>query len=275
MPTPDYTNPPVHEVVVSLAFDSVATTAETFVTRATEEAWPTNLVELRFLDDAQVLGRMTPSGATMWQTRVGRVGVARTDQAGENTTRALQLRPDIASYHVVRPHPWPQGPYAGWSRIAAELVTLRPSLERLYRGGRITRLALRYLNRIAVPALSSLDQWLAVGIYGPPGLESPSTFTMRQQWEQLGTGSEFGASLGLYPIDIEDPAHREGNLGVLLDIEVSRPNEDNGMTWATIEACFARAHEAHGAMFEACLSDALRATFRGEFTNAPLLDGAT
>ena len=67
----------------------------------------------------------------------------------------LQAGPTSLTLHLVRPGAWPAGKYMGWSAIYGRFVKLHESLGDVYGPLEIKRAGVRYLNRIAIPDVST------------------------------------------------------------------------------------------------------------------------
>jgi uncharacterized protein (TIGR04255 family) len=249
-----YSQPPVHEVVLSL-------TLATPVAVADLESLP-SLLRDRF-PIAQRQRKVQLNVA------IGPQGEQVLNQTQEpdgwrlqniETTRVVSASRSQLVMHAARPGPWPTGTYDGWEAIYHEARELYELLSGIYRGGQPARAGLRYLNRIAVPQNTQYAEWFTIGFRGPEFLHDEFGINLRQSWARIDGHGSLGATLGLAMIQIPEPSLQVGNVGFLLDIEVfslpqRSPSIEEMPDWCR------RAHDAEGDIFEAAITDQLRQRF--------------
>ena len=253
----DYSNPPVHEVVVDLQFsDEVEAAALQEIQHLVQEEQKLPLVEPLFTQQV-VFGEGQSGEFHQASQRQFSGWLFR----GDSEDWVLKVMKQGFSLHAVRPGPWPSGPYVGWSAIADRFERVHSTLKGTYEEAQLKRIGLRYLNRLALPKADDLANWLTVGFHAPTFLEKPYAFSARQTWEVAGPGPGLSATLNLAKIQIEDQKIAEGNQGILLDIEIfnlwvkDAPEYENALDW------LAGAHEMENRVFESCVTDQTRNLF--------------
>ena len=174
-----------------------------------------------------------------------------------------RLRGDLFSLHMTRRGPWIDGEYHGWEAFAAMLKTILDAGHGLYSEQPLSRAGLRYVNKIAIPTDESapnLADWFAIESQTVNELGSGTAFDLRRTLQKLRGYDDLNASVRLASIKIADDELASEAFGVLLDIDVfsGAPLFDDVLAWAE------RAHRAENDLFEACIADRLRDSFRLE-----------
>lgn len=250
----EYLRPPVHEVVLSLVFETAVEASQLdALSTALRDQFP--FVER--LEQVQFETTLAPSGTT---------AVTRREFDGwqfknEGPTRVVSAGRTRLSIHATRPGTWPTGPYAGWSAIYQEATDLFATLAAAYEGGKLVRAGLRYVNRIAVPGNSELEDWFTIGFSAPEMLADPYAINLRQTWARIKGHDDLSATLGLALIQIPDASLAETHIGFLLDIEVFNLWKVNAPTFAQLREWSRRAHELEGHIFEGSITDRSRELF--------------
>lgn len=251
---PEYRRPPVHEVALSLVFVTPASTREL-------EQLPGSLRDRFPMVERQerVELEMT-AGAAQQILSSARTfdGWRFTDASGTRVVFAAHSR---ASFHAVRPGQWPTGDYAGWPAIYREALALLTSFAPLYGQLNIERAGLRYLNRIAVPVGSRLEDWFNIGFTAPPLLRDTYAMNLRQTWGRIEGHDDLSATIGLATIEIPDPSVRLGHVGFLLDIEVFNLWKPLAPKFLQLRDWCRRAHDVEREIFEFSITDLLRQRF--------------
>jgi uncharacterized protein (TIGR04255 family) len=254
----EYSNPPVHEVVLDLQFlvgiedESVLRTLRGRLSdlfKVTEEQNMTG-----------VLFSVGPAGHELQpQPRQFTGWLFKDEDATPRwlfKTLATQL-----TLHIVRSAKWPHGKYVGWETIFARFMKLYDLVKDAYQPLTIRRVGLRYLNRIAIPMDDDPSSWFRFGTSAPEFLKGVRAFSFRQTWENPGGEEDLGTTIGLTRIDIEDRELAADHQGVLLDIDVFNYWVKNAPTFAALPEWFTRAHSVENRIFESCISDRLRERF--------------
>jgi uncharacterized protein (TIGR04255 family) len=250
----NYAKPPVHEVILSLAFQSPAERAELEALPAKlKDVLPT--VEKR--ERAEIAIEAGPSGQQVTRTTREFDGWA---LRNDGPTRVALLGTNQLSLHAVRPGPWPHGSYSGWQTIRAEMLTILESLQEAYSRLPIMRASVRYLNRIALPKDTPLSDWLTLAWDGPALARDPFAFNLRETWARIEGHDDLSATIGLAKIEIpESEVSQLGNChGILLDIEVFNLWVQNAPQFEGLGAWTARAHDVENDLFEGSVTQALR-----------------
>ncbi|MDP9203135.1 MAG: TIGR04255 family protein [Gemmatimonadota bacterium] len=179
----------------------------------------------------------------------------------EGPTRVVSAGRTRLSIHAARPGTWPTGPYAGWPAIYQEATELFAKLAAAYEGGKLVRAGLRYLNRIAVPGNSELEDWFTIRFSAPEILADPYAINLRQTWARIKGYDDLSATLGLAVIQIPDASLAESHIGFLLDIEVFNLWKEKAPTFAQLREWSRRAHEVERRIFEGSITDRSRELF--------------
>lgn len=249
-----YHNPPVQEVVLSLAFQQPADVEAL-------EALPACLEGLfskrdrRERSDFEI--EVGPAGQSAMRANKQFDGWA---LMNDGPTRVVHAGHKHVSLHAVRPGLWPTGPYAGWQTIHGEMLDVLTRLAPVYAALPMFRVGVRYLNRLAAPLGTDLSEWLTVTLQGPSVLRDPHTFNLRQTWARVAGHADVSATIGVARIEIPEtePTLRESCVGILLDIEVFNLWVHHAPVFEDVPEWTARAHEVENAIFEGCITDALR-----------------
>jgi uncharacterized protein (TIGR04255 family) len=166
-----------------------------------------------------------------------------------------------ASFHAVRPGKWPTGEYVGWPTIYNEALDLLSTFGSLYGRLDIERAGLRYLNRIALPIGSRLEDWFNIGFVTAPFLRDTFAMNLRQTWGRVQDNEDLSATIGLATIEIPDTALQAHNLGFLLDIEVFNLWKPLAPKFLELRNWCRRAHDVERAIFEFSITELLREQF--------------
>jgi uncharacterized protein (TIGR04255 family) len=259
--TGKYREPPVHEVILAVTFDTPAAASAL-------EPLPGLLQQLPVATRQEPV-RMSmviqPSGQPqISEERTGFNGWVLRDLANE-PSRVLNCRPDHISYHVVRPGKWPSGPYPGWNAIAREFREIVATLQHVYVGLPIRRAGLRYLNRIALEPGEPLGRWFMIGFDAPSMLNEAIALHSRATWARVEGFDGLAVTMGLATIEIENAELKaSGSVGLLFDIDVFNLYQHHAPRFETLNDWFVRAHAAERQLFEASITDALRVNFHRE-----------
>jgi uncharacterized protein (TIGR04255 family) len=148
-------------------------------------------------------------------------------------------------------------PYIGWEAFRDEARKTWLQFKNVLGGAVVvSRLGLRYINRIEIPARGAIelsDYFATVPHEGPELPQPMSGFFMRIE-TPLPT---VGAGGGLGVVVAGTPAKQQNHVGVLLDIDafknISSAISDEE-TWSAIELL----RNAKNAAFEACITDKTR-----------------
>jgi len=179
----------------------------------------------------------------------------------EGPTRVVVAARSRLNIHATRAGLWPTGEYAGWTTIYQEAMEIFGQLATAYDGAKLERAGLRYLNRIAVPVGSELEDWFTIGFNSPHILADPYAMNLRQTWGRIEDHEDLSASLGLAMIQIPDPILQKSHVGFLLDIEVFNLFKHKAPTFGQLREWCRRAHEAEGDIFESSITDNSRQLF--------------
>ncbi len=200
------------------------------------------------ISGAMVVG--TPPGAATMQNATtvehSKVGFQFVAATGD---RLFNAQLDGCSFNKL-------APYESWERFQAEGRELWSAYRRVVEPSSLTRVALRYVNRLDLPLpFDDFRKYLntapEVGSGMPQGL---SNYFMQLQIPY----DELEAMVILNTAMI--PAVREGVVSIVLDIDIFRTQnvpQDEDSLWAFAE----RLRHAKNAIFEASITDATRELF--------------
>jgi len=255
VPTPPYRNPPVHEVILDVQF---TTGLDEKPLRELRDRLAKAFTKVEPLNVMQVQMTVGPGGQGFQTTATQFGGWSFTDSPGD---WVLQTSALALTFHLVRPGPWPAGPYVGWSKIYERYFGVHEVVRDLYAPLVPKRAGLRYLNRIAVPLGQDISAWLEFKLQAPKLLHDLFTFNLRQTWARAGEHDDISATVGLAKIDIGDPTIAASNQGILLDIDLFNLWSEKAPSYERLPDWFDRAHQVENDIFESCITDALRERF--------------
>lgn len=250
-----YANPPVHEVILDVQFrEALNDDALQAIPKRLGQTFG-NPTRLSALDLRAELG---PSGTEVFSAESRFAG-----WAFEEIEPRWVLRTTRTGFTVnaARSADWPRGPYVGWEVIFARFEKILSSVHDVYSKLSPRRAGLRYLNRIAVPFDSDIEHWFAFGVTAPSLLAQPHAFHIRQTWAEVRGFPGISATIALAKVMIPDAQIAASNYGVLLDIDVFNLRPDEAPAFAELPAWFEQAHEVENALFEECITNALRERF--------------
>ena len=164
----------------------------------------------------------------------------------------VQLGPDLLAVNVLPPYP-------GWDSFKRLILGALESYSEVARPANLKSMALRYINRVRVPALRfEIDDYLRFSPRVPS--ELPQTF--------VGWGQNVSIPLGASEVlritaGSEDAEAKATHLSFLLDIEVVALGGGLRGVPDSIE----RAHEMIGTAFEKCITEKSRALFKEEVSH--------
>jgi len=149
-------------------------------------------------------------------------------------------------------------PYLHWDEFRQEAMKLWPIYARALKPGRITRVALRYINRIDVPSEKpvSVSDYITTGPVVPKELP--------QKLKGFVTQFQLFDDAALAHIMVNQalvPPPAEKFVSILLDIDVSRI-ADVPQTEQKLWSLFDKLRVIKNAVFEACITDNSRELFR-------------
>ena len=254
--TRTYPSPPVHEVILDLQFHQELDDKPVRELSSRLKG-KFGFEEVSELTSSEILMSVGPSE----QSHRVRKGYAGWSFRSAPPGWMLNTQKRQITLHVVRPGPWPSGPYVGWNEIRNRYVAMHDALEDVYGALDIKRAGLRYLNRFAVPLGDDLDHWFTLHFKQPDFLDGLYSFDHKQTWVNAGSDEDVGVTLRLVTIQIEHEELAKGHVGVLLDIDMfnvfvkDAPAYDDVLDW------YERAHAAENSIFEATVTDLARESF--------------
>lgn len=246
---PDYLDPPVHEVILDVKFQH-------------------DLSEEAVMGIPQVLGEpceriafnqieFAPDGST----RISGDNFAHWQSEALDTCKWItRVSESQITLNSVRPGPWPTGTYVGWPAILDRWAALVSRLQGTFLAP-IRRCGLRYVNKLALPANTDLDEWLSIGLHAPSVLKGITNFQLRQSWKAVDGFEDLSVNLTLALLPPEQTP-RPSAIAVVLDIDIFNFLVANSPQIANIRAWYERAHAAENAVFESSITDRLRASLR-------------
>jgi uncharacterized protein (TIGR04255 family) len=181
----------------------------------------------------------------------------RAEQKGE-ANWIVQVGGDRITLNCVRPQSWPRGPYVGWMAIEQRFRRLLETTERQYANLSPKRVGVRYINRILLPMNSVPDRYFTLALQAPRKLKCVFSFDWQQTWSEFEGNPGYSATVRLGRLAVEE-AQFAGRWGLLLDIDVfnlmvaDAPDRGRLLHW------IGEAHNVENEVFEASITDALRA----------------
>ncbi len=239
-PRKHYSRSPIAEAVINLRVelpDGVALTTLTGVHQPIEADYP------KLQDILVFQGQMTASpsvATTASQTQIG-YGCLSGDEK-----QAFQARLDGFTFSRL-------APYDCWETFRDEAMRLWHIYRELTQPKAITRVAIRYINRVDVPLpLGDLKEYLrTVPEVSPDLSQGLSGYFMQLQIPQEDIKGMLVLNEAIVPPTQPD------SVSILLDIdlyqEIDIPHDEAGL-WAAIE----KLHDRTDLVFEACITDRTR-----------------
>lgn len=246
MPARTYPNPPIQEALVEFKFADDGRWNWTYPGRywelVREEYDGSPRSEQTIAVNAQQRARAVSTRAI---AGVGRVFLTRSTDAG-----LLGLAPDSCSVHVLRPYP-------GWSEFRPRVERALEAYEQLDAEILISRIAVRYVNRIVIPGDQlNLAEWFTSSPTLPEGVSQSMTALM----SRVETGYEDGARLAITLATVQH--EKPGEHAFLLDLDLSFVPESPVPISTGVYDIVESLHEREGSAFEAMITDATRELFQ-------------
>lgn len=252
----EYPNPPVHEVILDLRLKQGVSEE---VVRSLPEAVPNRFGDPRPFQLFQLQAGISSTGAEQLGQESSFGGWIFEAEEPRWVLRTLR---DRLTLHAARPGDWPKGEYVGWGEIQERFREVFDAVAAAYAHRELKRIGLRYQNRIAIPEGSDLGEWFNLRLEAPEVFGEVYSFNLRQTWGSLSDFDGLSSTVNLARISVEDPELAENHIGVLLDIDVFNLMVDEAPTWNNVLSWYSKAHEAENRIFEGCVTDQLRKTFR-------------
>lgn len=193
----------------------------------------------------QVEMQMRPDGTTVQTQPLG------WRLASESGDRVLQLRRKGFTYSHMPP-------YTQWSRFSQEARGLWEEFLAICAPTVVTRMAVRYINRLKLPAGPiQMEDYLAVNLSVPPVFEPIKGILLQIQ----GAHAAIDPACGSFVTIASEPAMEPGFQSFLLDIDVfleKRIPSSDGACWGFLERLRVQKNE----LFEAAITENLRGTFK-------------
>ena len=147
-------------------------------------------------------------------------------------------------------------PYEGWESFSGEACRLWAIYRRVAWPRKVTRLAVRYVNRLDIPQGAEMKDYLRTSPDVSPDIHQGLTnFFMQMTIPQADIRST------LILNEAAGPLGQDGAASVILDIDLFRVadlGEDEDWLWEFLE----RLRERKNQIFEACITDRMREAFR-------------
>jgi uncharacterized protein (TIGR04255 family) len=187
------------------------------------------------------------AGAPAPATRVT-PGAPRSQFSREDGSRMIQVGRDLVVVNQLRPYP----AFEEWRPQILEALDL---YRELARPSQVSRIGLRYLNRVVIPEPEApMERYFQLYPELPKALGSQhGTFMLRIELPTGSPGHELVVTFGSAPRD------REGTQVFVLDLYDIARSPDFGAVPHRIDEAHAHIERA----FEAILTDATRALFQG------------
>jgi uncharacterized protein (TIGR04255 family) len=252
-----YREPPVHEVVLDLQF-----------------AGETSIERLGSLPEqvGDTLGIANPVTRISAHTLASPRGVANRppeqqfwgwEFVREDPIRVVTVSANQVAQHFLRSQGWPTDSYVGWEANASAFLDLLRVTGPFFKDLEVRRAGLRYINRIAIPSSSTLEEWFTVV---PPPLTAVDGlwgFSISRTWERAPSHPGLSATVTLAKADIPPTVlPHPDDTGIVLDIDVfnlwvhDAPHLDEVPQWIQ------QAHSLENTIFESCITESLAARFK-------------
>ena len=251
---PNYRDPAVVEVALDVVFhDGLADAALHALPRKLHPEFGTP----QRAEDNELEIEVTPDGKQTVTTRRAFVGWR---FETPNPKCVTQVARSQFALSYVRQHA-PFGHYIGWPAVFEKYTKLWSLVREDYQSLRPRRVGLRYINRVVVPNDTALENWLKVGMRAPDTLRNVFALQLRQTWEQIRDYEELAATINLAKVEPDAAMREHGRQAFVLDIDLFNLLPEKAPRFGELKEWFRRAHEAENLVFEACITDDLRAHF--------------
>ena len=176
---------------------------------------------------------------------VGRVFLTRKDQSG-----LVGIAPNQLSVHVLRPYP-------GWKEFRPRIERVLSEYPEVHADALVSRVGLRYVNRIDIPAGNiEMSQWFTASPGLPPGLEQ----TMAGLMSKVDTVFDDGARMSITLAAV--PSADESVASFLLDLDMHMALGEPVPLDADLRGRIDALHAREGDAFEAMITDETRGLFQ-------------
>lgn len=257
-----YRNPPVHEVIIDLQFAGALNRKEldrlpSLVGSAFGQTGPIQRVSQHTLLKPHGLVVNRPPNAVLWGWEF----------TTEEPHRVTTVSANQLTQHFLRSDDWPRGSYVGWEAHADAFTQLTEAVRDAFSDLAIRRAGVRYINRIAVPAESSLDEWFTVVPAPHPDLEELWDLKVSRTWARSKERPHLSGTVSLSRIqdppldDARDGEAEDAPFALTLDIEVFNLYVRNAPSFDEISEWIEEAHKLENRIFEHCITEALAERF--------------
>jgi len=187
-------------------------------------------------------------------------------QAGNETVSFLRAADDQREAVILKPSVIAvvdRAPYGGWDAFLGRFQRDWGIWLSMAGPGTITRIGMRYINRIDIPAPADSpvvhqEEYVTVHVHSPEDKYGPTSgYEVRAVYPLASIGGRFL----LHTTVLGPPPPKPGCLSVLLDFDLARdqaPPQDD----AAIMALLASMRDEKNRIFEAAITDKARALFQ-------------
>lgn len=242
-----YRNAPITEALIDLQveFNDVPPQSRFVeVAKALSDQFPTNNVMRQF---EMNIGDVESDGRPVVKSD-GEVGMRLTSSGND---RILQIQRRGFTYSHLPP-------YTKWASFCAEARELWARFSMEFGPIAVTRAAVRYINRIVVPAnAAEFEEYFTLYPKVPQGITDPVTGCFLQMVLPQPNVAEQASAVINFALE---PGQGPGSLSFLLDFDLfstCRLSPDSEEIWAMLERLRNRKNE----LFEASITDATRRLF--------------
>jgi uncharacterized protein (TIGR04255 family) len=243
-----YRNPPIEEAVCEFRFDSGSewdiTVPGLFYEKIKDQYRGKPHQQNSIEAELEAQPNLSDSVLTV------KHGFAKVQFPTEDGRRMVAIGPNALSIHTLRP-------YEGWNEFYGRIEQAFQSYLKVEKHVGVRRIALRYINKIAIPGTSILlDEYFTAAPQTPGGFSNMTAFTTRveTQFEDLPIRLTFALS------DISSPSSAE-KFEILLDLNINQDWIEEPLPIGDALSHLGELKQREGQAFESLITDRTRELF--------------
>ena len=244
----DYFNPPIEEAVCEFRFAPSAEWNLTVPGLVYEKIRDSYLGEPRqqnLVAAEAIAGRM-PANPEL----IAKMSFSKLLFSSEDAKKLVGVGPDLLSVHSLRP-------YEGWGNFKKRIDQALKAYLEVSKPVGVTRIALRYINRIVIPSVESVELYDYFTAYPqiPDGIPSNMSAVLTRTESIF---DDIPVKLVIILADTEAP---KGQLAFMLDLDVSQDWAEKPLSLEEAVSSLHELKEREGQVFETLITDRTRELF--------------
>ncbi|MEH2458591.1 TIGR04255 family protein [Nostoc sp.] len=244
----DYLNPPIEEAVCEFRFAPSTEwnlTVPGLVYEKIRDSYPGEPRQQNLIA-AEILAGKMPTNPEV----TAKMSFTKLLFSSVDTKRLVGVGPDLLSVHSLRP-------YEGWGDFKKRIDQALKAYLEVSKPVGVTRIALRYINRIVIPSVESVEIYDYFTAYPqiPDGIPSHmSGFLTRTE----SIYDDIPVKLVIILADTEAP---KGQIVFMLDLDVSQDWTEKSLSLEEAVSSLHELKEREGRVFETLITDRTRELF--------------